>query len=168
MSSNIQKRVELFANVAIIIVTILLGYFLVQKFLLSTNSSASQSIAIKKGSKVDISDVDWQKQQQTLVIYVRKGCGYCTKSMPFYKSLTEIQPKINTKLVVVSIDDTNTTKTYLAENGIEFNEIHQANLGSIGVTGTPTLLLLNNKGEVSNSWVGKLTSDEEKEVISQL
>jgi len=36
------------------------------------------------------------------------------------------------------------------------------------VDGTPTLLLVNEKGEISNSWVGKIPKEKEKEVISQL
>lgn len=168
MASTAHKRIELAANVAIIIVAVLLGYFLIQKFFFPVKPVAPPIVKIENGIKVDIPNVDWQKNQKTLVLYVRKGCHFCTESMPFYKILVENQPKTNTKLVVVSPDETDVSKKYLSENGIEVNYVEQANLSSIGVHGTPTLLLVNDKGEVSNSWVGKLPSDEEKEVTSQL
>lgn len=88
--------------------------------------------------------------------------------MPFYKTLAKKQDEVKTRLIVASPDDVNTTKGYLEQNGVEFKDIRQANLSSINVRGTPTLLLVNDKGEVSNSWVGRLPSEKEKEVFSQL
>jgi hypothetical protein len=41
-------------------------------------------------------------------------------------------------------------------------------LDSIRVGGTPTLILTNDKGEVTDFWVGKLAPDKEVELINKL
>jgi hypothetical protein len=52
--------------------------------------------------------------------------------------------------------------------GISLDEVMQASLGDIGVHGTPTLLLVNKEGVVTNAWRGKLSPDKELEVMSRL
>lgn len=166
MPSKLQNKIETFANVAIIAVALLLGYFLVQNILFPSPKYPAP-IEIKQNAKVNVPDVDWKANQRTLVLFIRKGCHFCTESMPFYKTLAT-KPENNTKIMVVSTDSAETSDGYLKENGVEIQNIRQADLSSIGVRGTPTLLLVNDKGEVSDSWVGKLSPDGEKEVISQL
>jgi hypothetical protein len=46
--------------------------------------------------------------------------------------------------------------------------VKQATLSTIGVTGTPTLLLVDNTGTVANVWQGKLQPDQEGGVLAVL
>jgi hypothetical protein len=57
-------------------------------------------------------------------------------------------------------------QTYLGKLGVVVDEVRQSTLGAIGVSGTPTLLLVDNKGAVKQSWLGKLSPDKETEVLS--
>ena len=36
----------------------------------------------------------------------------------------------------------------------------------IGVSGTPTLLLINRDGDVTSMWVGRLAADQEAKVLN--
>ncbi|MDQ3750112.1 MAG: hypothetical protein M3367_14050 [Acidobacteriota bacterium] len=55
-------------------------------------------------------------------------------------------------------------------NKLKLNDldVKQASLDSLQVDGTPTLLLVNDKGEITNSWIGKLPPNKEAEVINKL
>ena len=167
MPSKLNQKLETTANIAIILVAFLIGFFLLQNYVFPTNANPA-SAKIEQGVKVNIPNVDWQKNEKTLVLYIKKGCKYCTDSMPFYKKLAEQKSKIKTKFVVVSQDSEEISNEYLKENNVEFDEVRKTSLASIGARGTPTLILVNEKGEVSNSWVGRLTSDKEQEVLNQL
>jgi hypothetical protein len=46
--------------------------------------------------------------------------------------------------------------------------IRQAPPSSLGVQGTPTLLLVNKEGVITSSWRGKLPSEKELEVMARL
>jgi len=60
------------------------------------------------------------------------------------------------------------SKKYLDELGVAIEEVKQAKLDSIGVHGTPTLILVDNQGVVMASWVGKLSADGEADVLRRL
>jgi thioredoxin-related protein len=167
MQSKLSQKIEISANVAIIIVAILLGYFLTQKFFFQQNSK-QPPVEITKGTKISLADVDWQANQKTLLLVLQKGCRFCTESMPFYKTLVEKAKEKGVKLVAVLPDSREESIQYLKENGVEIQEISQSGLNELNVKGTPTLLLVDQNGEVTNSWIGKLNANREQEVSKVL
>jgi hypothetical protein len=59
-------------------------------------------------------------------------------------------------------------ENYLKELGIPGIETKQSTLDALQVTGTPTLILVNEKGEVTHTWIGRLAPEKESEVFRQL
>lgn len=57
---------------------------------------------------------------------------------------------------------------HLSVLGLDGIEVRRSPLDVIQVSGTPTLILTNEEGEVRDFWVGKLTPDKEMEVINKL
>lgn len=167
MSSKIYQRVELVTNIAIILVAILLGYFLIQKFFFQQKLQ-QPPVEIVKGTKVSLTDTDWSANRKTLILVLQKDCHFCSESMPFYKKLSEKAKEKGIKLIAVLPNSREESQLYLKENGLEIQEIKQAQLNSINVRGTPTLILVNDKSEVLDSWIGKLPSQKEQEVIDKL
>jgi hypothetical protein len=58
------------------------------------------------------------------------------------------------------------SRAYIANAGYSVDEIRQISLETVGVAGTPTILLLANDGTVVHKWVGKLTDEQQKEALS--
>ena len=56
---------------------------------------------------------------------------------------------------------------YLNELGVVVDGVVNASLSDIHVSATPTLMLVDRAGRVSNVWVGKLDSNRENEVIQR-
>jgi thioredoxin-related protein len=166
MQSKFSQKIELSANITIILVALLFGYFLTQKFFFQQTSKQPPT-EIAKGTKIFLADVNWQANQKTILLALQKGCRYCTESMSFYKTLVEKSKEKGIRLVAVLPNSREESIQYLKENGVEIQEIKQAELDSVNVGGIPTLILVNEKGEVSDSWMGKLSSQEE-EVIENL
>lgn len=167
MSIQAQK-IERLANVAIIVVALLLGIVVVRKYLLEARSnSASPSVAV--GTKLSIRDVDWSKSQDTLLLVLREGCRYCAESAPFYQRLVaKASGNKDLRLIAVLPQNPGDARKYLDTLGVTIAEVREATLSEIGVTGTPTLILLNNTGVVKTVWVGELPADKEKEVLEKI
>lgn len=163
------KKIELLANVSIIVVALLLGAAVVRQYVLPSGQplrpAASQ---IQPGSKINLPGVEWPKAGRTLVLALQKGCHFCTESAPFYKRLAPAASEKNVKLVAVLPQAQDEARQYLADLSIPVNEVTQASLDSIGVQGTPTLILVDDKGQVIDSWVGKLPSDGEAKVLTRV
>jgi len=168
MSSKLTQRVEVVSNIAVIIVAVLFGYFLIQKFFFSNQSQPQPPKEIEKGAKISLPDVEWQSDQKVILLVLQKDCKYCTESMPFYKSLTQKASEKGVRVIAVLPNSLEESNQYFKENGVQIQQIRQTSLDMVNVRGTPTLILLNERGEVSNSWVGKLPSSKEQEVINQL
>ena len=56
---------------------------------------------------------------------------------------------------------------YLEDLGVVVDGIVNASLSDIHVSATPTLVLVDRSGRVTNFWVGKLDSNRENEVIQR-
>lgn len=167
---NFSEKVQTAANIAIILVAILLGGVLVKPYIFpaAAMKSAPTGETIKLGTKLPLTDVDWNKSEKNLVLVLSSTCRFCNESAPFYQKLAAQKSEQNNfRLIAVMPQKTEEAKKYLDEHKISVDEIKQTNLDAINVRGTPTLVLVDNTGAVVESWVGKLTPEKETEVISR-
>ena len=111
-------------------------------------------------------DFNWEGSKQTLVLALREGCRYCTDSADFYRRLAALGRRDkNTRLLAVLPTEVAASSRYFKELRVPISEIRQSALDRINIRGTPTLLLVNDKGVVTRSWGGQLSPDKETEVI---
>lgn len=167
--SKFNQRAELVANTLVILVAVLLIAVIVQKYLskpAAINGEARVQPTI--GSHVNLPDEDWAKQSKTLIFALQTGCRFCNESAPFYKRLIETVKDKNVKLVAVFPTSVGESKAHLNELGLTSLEVKRSPLENIQVSGTPTLILTNEKGEITDYWIGKLTPEKEAEVVDKL
>lgn len=165
--SNLYRRIELLANLAIIAVAIFIGIIFVQKYLRANPAPTHSALTVSM--KVSLPGVYWAKNNRTLLLVMQKGCHFCTDSAPFYQRLVrETAGRGDIHLVAVLPQTTDESKKYLSDLGVNIEDIRQASLNSMSVRGTPTLILVDSKGAVTNSWQGELSPDQESEVLRQL
>lgn len=164
------KKIELLANVAIIVVAALLGVVLVRNYLWpATNGKATPPDMVTVGKKLNVPGVDWAANKRTLLLTLQTGCHFCTDSAPFYKELAKRQAeRPDLKLVAILPSPVADSKAYLDSLGVSVQEVRQARLEAVGVGGTPTLLLVDSAGVVTGVWRGQLDSAREAELLAQL
>jgi len=170
--SKVYQKIELTANILIIAVALLIGGVVVKKYFYPTVSGAPQAAPERKsptiGGKISNAEFDWSKNNKNVLLVMSKGCRYCTESAGFYKKLIEQAQGKDVKITAVLPQPKAEAEQYLNELGISGIEIRQSQLDSLDVSGTPTIILVNNNGEISNFWLGKLPSDKEEEVLNTL
>ena len=165
------KRIELAANLAIIIVAILLGVVLLRNYLLRSPvpTKAPAAAEIQAGTKLSLPGVDWNAGKQTLVMALSTKCHFCTESAAFYQRLAQERARnLHLRLVAVFPQASQESEEYLKGLAVNVDDVKQSELASLGVSGTPTLILLNNAGVVEDSWRGKLNDDRQGEVLRRL
>ena len=170
MAKSITQRLELLTNLAIIVAAVLLSTVLIKSYLLPDGSKdGPRDFRIPAGAKVSLPGVDWSNNNQTLLLVLQKGCHFCTESAAFYQRLVrETAGRGSIHLIAVLPQAPDESRKYLDDLGVAIEDLRQAKLDSIGVHGTPTLLLVDNQGVVMTSWVGKLSADGEAEVLRRL
>lgn len=166
---KINQKIELVANVFIILVALAIGAILIQKYLFDAVPPKQQArVELKIGSQMNVPDVDWSQQSKTLILVLQAGCRFCDESAPFYKRVIETVKNKNVKLVVVLPGEVEESAKYLKKLGLTNLEVRRSSLSSLQVSGTPTVILTGNKGEMTNQWVGKLLPDKETDVLNKL
>jgi len=175
MFTNLNTRIELAANLTIIVVATLFAVVLVKDHFLNREPVApSQNISqrvegpnqMSGGTNLSSLGIDWKQNKQTLVLAISSTCHFCTDSATFYQTL--IQNKKDTRIVAVLPQTVAEGKSYLQKLGVSVDEVRQLPLDKIGVRGTPTLMLINASGAVADSWIGKLSPDKEADVLKRL
>jgi thioredoxin-related protein len=166
---SIAAKIETTANAATIVVAVLISIVLFKTFVLAKpnirQSSGVSAAEIVQGKKVDGHlGVNWAKNHRTLVMAISTTCHYCKDSVPFYHTLTTAGA--NVKIVAVLPQSVAEGQQYLSSGGVHVDEVKQVPLDSLGVRGTPTLMLVNDAGVVTDIWVGKLPPDQETKVLA--
>jgi thioredoxin-related protein len=169
---NLHSSVEQLANIAIIIIAVLLGAVLTRSYLIGTpqrNISKENSLSehrIKEGDVVTLDGVNWQKNGRTLVLALSTTCHFCSESAPFYQRVAK--ERGNTRLIALVPQPASEGVQYLKGLNVETDEVRQAPFGAIGVTGTPTLILVDAAGKAARVWIGALPINKEEEVLNAL
>lgn len=162
-----EKKLETIANLAIIVVAIVLLGVMIQRYWGTSEDLPKDEI--KVGTTFGLTGVNWAENKQTLVLVLQENCRFCNESSPFYKKLVEKnQTSKTTKLVAVFSSPIEKAKAHLKEQGVEIAVVRQANSGMLGINGTPTLVLVDEQGKVVDSWVGKLLPAEEEQVLQKI
>lgn len=179
------RLTQLLSNIAIILIAFMFGFVIVKQYLnphstqvssVAPNTSVNnESPAVKTvptrvspvGKTVPLENVNWHENQRTLVLYISTTCRYCNESAAFYRSLLAKAGR-NAKFIAVLPQTVTEARQHLKSQELNIEEIFNASLTSIGVSATPTLLLVDQNGVVSDSWRGKLKADKEAEVLAKL
>lgn len=170
---NLSKKLESAANVATIVLVVLVGWTLLRaNFAPSPVAGANgqQPPAPKVGlnlNQTPLKDINWATNKNTLVLGLQTTCHFCTDSAPFFQKLA-LAASGNTKIVAVLPQTVDESKQYLSKLGVRVDEIRTAPLSSINVSGTPTIMLVNDKGVVKNVWVGKLQEEQQTQVLTAI
>jgi hypothetical protein len=175
--SVLPKRIELITNLIIAITSTLLCVVLIKNYLFSrpTPGPPQRTVIqagaapdkLESGRRISLPGVDWTKNSRTLVLALSTTCHFCSESASFYKQITQTRAS-NVGLIAVLPQSKNDSNNYLKRLGVSVDELVQTPLSLLGVKGTPTLILIDSSGTVLDSWRGKLVSDQESAVISQV
>lgn len=166
--SKVYQKIEMTANILIIVVAVLLIGFFVQRYFFAGSATMQTTKMPVIGKKLAIADVDFSKSSKTVFLVLSKDCHFCSESAEFYKKLVAETKGSNVNIIAILPQEKKESEEYLNGLGIQGIEIRQSQLNSLDVSGTPTILVLDNNGVVSNFWVGKLPPNEEKEVFAKL
>lgn len=175
------RRLEVLANIAVIVTSVVLCSVLAKKYFLTANkqtvaaATTGQSLSanapaksgLQAGMKVSLPGIEWSKSSRTVLLVLSTTCHFCTESAPFYQKLQQQKPG-NVQIVAVLPQAVEDGRQYLNKLGVSVSELVQAPLASLNVSGTPTLVLINNTGTIQDLWAGKLSDGQTERVLARI
>lgn len=162
---NFRRQLELAANVGVIIVALAI---VVTLFRNSRGDQSQPHQTISIGSKLAVKDTSWRSNGRSIVLALSTTCHFCKESSGFYQKVVRLAQQQHLHTIAVFPQPIPEAQAYLSKQGFTVDEIKQAELSSLSIGGTPTLLLVDDSGSVRNVWIGKLSAEKEKELLAKL
>ena len=163
--SQLNKKIETAANIAIIFVVVIIAAILLKDHVLRRPDN-TRVIAV--GTRFALPNASWQTREKSIVFALSTTCHFCSESAGFYRELLKQCKLRNIRSIAVFPQEEAAARQYAQNLGVEFDEVRQAPLSMLEIYGTPTLLLVDNQGIVRNVWIGKLPDGAEREVFSRI
>lgn len=162
--SGAAKKIETAANIAIIVAALVFTIVAIKHY---AGGPGQRLQHISVGQKFSLQNINWQSSKKNVVLGLSTNCHFCSESSGFYRELVRQCKEKSIRTIAVFPEQANAAEAYLKEKGIQVDEVRQAALPEIGISGTPTLLIVGDKGVVQHVWVGKLPDETEKEVLAK-
>lgn len=161
-----RKKLNVALNVGIVITTVILISVLGKKSFFE-GSVPQQPPEVKIGRRIVLSGMPAQQSPKTLFLFLYSGCPYCSNDVDFYQRLVkEANGRDDAKIVVVMPEDDNNSTRFLEQlfspTSIKINYV------TTGVTTTPTAILTDAEGVITDIWKGELSPQKEASVAKAL
>ena len=160
------RGLETLANIAIVCLGIGLCFFLVRREYFADGHSPKRP-SLRIGERVRGLDIRWQDSEHTLVLVLSTQCPYCTESAPFYRRLLGSAQRQGIRIVAALPQEVVEARAYLRAHDIPVAGVHALG-ANVGISGYPTVLLVNQAGAIEDIWVGKLRPPDESRVQLRL
>jgi len=171
-----NKRIETVANLAAIIMFVLVGSLAAARLWGPESSPPPSSPSSRTvtpyavGEPTDLLPADeFRRVDHTVLLIVQSGCRFCTASMPFYQRLLDGRATSGrqTRFVAMTVDPVLAGSAYLTEHKLAVDEVIRYPINKTSrIQGTPTLITVNASGVVVGNWTGRLSPENEREVES--
>lgn len=160
----VHNKANFVLNVALLVA---IGTFLtcIARYMLGRYEFTTASLTAD-GKQVHLQGIDFSTSEQNIIAFLDKDCKFCEQDTSFYQRLAQASKTRNVRLIVAFQHDLRDGKRYLAERYIEPSETVRLRFQSLGIQGTPTILLLNPQGRIIAKWVGELSGPLEDYIAS--
>jgi peroxiredoxin len=165
MSTSRVSRLEAASNIAVIIASVILVAVLVRH---EWPGSPPGSPKALEGATVNLGPLTNAPVKRNLVLFISENCHFCEQEMPFYRTLRDKLPS-RVSLVAVFPQHEPEPERFLAARSIKVDHVASSDsLSQIGVTGTPTLLLVDERGKVKHVWLGAQPDAQHEEIVASI
>jgi peroxiredoxin len=136
----------------------------------SVSGLSEDRAPLARGMSLDLSEVDWSVTKRSAVLFLSPSCPACNASTRFYSELSaNVSSTDNVRLVVIGYEDVDDLERWLSRNSIHASQVIQVrDPGSLGLTVTPTLFIVDLSGRVTDLMVAGLSATEESLVYARL
>jgi len=167
--SGFVPKLEAATNIAVLIAAVLVAGYFAHVFLARADSPRPPG-GPEPGTRLAApAGHDWASHSRTFVLALRTDCSYCEESMPFYRRLVDtVAAHPSYGLIAAFPNPQPEVEQSLARHRLQIPIVAGASLGSLGVSATPTVLLVNSDGTVLRVWLGRLAPEHEQELLEAI
>ena len=119
------------------------------------------------GGRVDVPAGWYNERPHTLILFARASCGACDKAQPFLAQLDEFFERRAPLVAAGGPETRNEDSDFARSLGVRESDIKTAPAG-LRVRATPTLLLVNQRGQILAAWEGVGPPEKQAEIAAAI
>ncbi len=102
-----------------------------------------------------------------------KDCHFCSNSMEFYRGLAALKMETSYDINLFAVgpkgrETVEDIEGYVAKNDFKVDGVDVADFSRLGISGTPTLVVVDRTRQVRGAWLGSLEREPQNEVVSKI
>lgn len=164
-----DKTLERLSNAAVIAVAVVvLITFVKHEWFNPVSSPASSYSKVFLGKTIQVADITSSPAKLNIVLGLSTTCHFCTQNSPLYRTLSLLRQPGQVALFAIFPETQAEARTYLTQKDIQPDGIVSSPLSRFGISGTPTLLLMDSGGKVKRAWIGALDQTSQDEVVHEI
>lgn len=167
-SRDLKRKLETATNLAVLVAALLVAAYFVGLFIARAKRPEPTPEA-GPGIRLALPEAfDFAAHDRTLILAIQEDCSYCEASIPFYVEITDRLGGGCSELGVVAAlpNPPASADAFLDKAGLQIPRLANTSLASLGITGTPTVLLVDREGTVLDVWVGELSEDGQEDILA--
>lgn len=172
VTARVRRRLEVITNLAVLLVCLMALVALLRvgatARLSSSRRQPSQLSVLEQGQVFHAASALHITGRPALIVALNTNCHFCAESLPFYRQLKE-EPRDATAPPVIMIFPNSRSEVKAFLRGLDSDPLSvfaEQDFAGFGISGTPTVVLLNANGVIRRVWTGKLSADEEQEIMN--
>lgn len=162
-----MKYLDRITNIAVLVAVVAFLFIMGRNELARRNAPATMTAKDFVGKTVKLPGVQFSQEHNSLILAVSTTCHFCKDSLTFYQELTT---KANGQLDVIGVFPQPETeaKKFFEDAHVRATQVVSASLDTVGVSATPTLLLVDTKGKVIDAWLGALDEKGRQQLVARV
>jgi thiol-disulfide isomerase/thioredoxin len=167
MRASLRANIELVAQVVVALAIVITAGVLVKRTVFSAEGNGARLPTINVGERLNVPTIDWAQNKKSLVFFLKKDCPYCTSSAALYRQLMDEAARRKVKCIAVLPNSPEDARKYLHYLELPFESIYTGPVEDSKISGTPTVVFVDQNGIVKSVWIGAQT-EREKEMRDTL
>jgi hypothetical protein len=169
-SDKIKKNIEVASNVAVFLVATALLVGFVRNYLFAAPPVTLRP-GFQKGARLpDLQVLDFNKSRKTVLIALDSRCSSCRDNLSSIQALAANVRGSSGSPRVVAVFPTNEEgdRRYAEGSNLSAELIFGLDLGRLGLTVLPAVILVDDSGTVLDFWLGAISKETEVQLIRSL
>ena len=162
-----MKYLDRITNIAVLIAVVVFLFSMGRNEYARRNIPKQMTAKDFVGKTVKLPGINFSPEHNSLILALSTACHFCQQSLPFYQELTA---KANGQLDVIGLfpQPEAEAKKFFDDAHVRATQVVSAGLDVIGVSATPTLLLVDSKGKVIDAWMGELDDKGRQQLVGRV
>ena len=162
---RIKSALDVSASVACLLICAFCLVATIGRYVKTPAAADTKPQVVRPGLQLEMSfptipGFDYNQHDKSILFFLDSECSHCIKSIPVYHALFETAQKRAPKtLALLGLFEKDLGLRNFTSLGFDIPAKVNVSFAKYSIAATPTVVVVDRRGNIHNFWVGELTAD---------